>query len=255
VPLTHLATCAGVDVETLAELNPALQRDVISGRLHVPRGYRLWLPTGSKTSFQSAYASLPANYRYASQRQTVATHRVRSGQSLTQIAALYGTSVAALQRQNGLRSRSVRAGQVLRVPVAAESEPAVLAAASRRSSGSTSGSSASPRDDGAESTYIVHRVARGETLGQIAKRYGTSVSSLQRANGLSNVRKLQAGDRVKVPRSARSEASYRTHKVGPGQTLSQIADLYRTTVTNLQKVNGISDPSDIHHGQVLRIPM
>jgi LysM repeat protein len=132
-----------------------------------------------------------------------------------------------------------------------------LASASHRSSSSAPASSASSGDGSGERTYVVHRVARGDTLGQIAKRYGTSVASLQSTNGLSNARNLQVGDRVKVPRSSSraSAPSYRTHRVGSGQTLSQIAALYRTTVSNLQKINGISDPSAIRNGQLLRIPM
>jgi hypothetical protein len=46
-------------------------------------------------------------------------HRVRRGDTLWQIARRYGTSVAALQRANGVRARGLKPGQVLAIPTAA----------------------------------------------------------------------------------------------------------------------------------------
>jgi penicillin-insensitive murein endopeptidase len=43
-----------------------------------------------------------------------------------------------------------------------------------------------------------HRVRRGETLGSIARRYGTSVSAIRRANGLKSTR-VRAGRSYTIP--------------------------------------------------------
>jgi LysM repeat protein len=51
-----------------------------------------------------------------------------------------------------------------------------------------------------------------------------------------------------------SPSGGRTYTVRPGDTLSSIAARFGTTVKALQKLNGITDPSLIHPGQVLRIP-
>lgn len=49
--------------------------------------------------------------------------------------------------------------------------------------------------------YRYHRVRRGETLGKLAKRYGTTVRAIQRANGLrTNV--IQAKQSYKIPTGA-----------------------------------------------------
>lgn len=49
--------------------------------------------------------------------------------------------------------------------------------------------------------YRYHRVQRGETLGKLAKRYGTTVRAIQRANGLrTNV--IQAKQSYKIPTNA-----------------------------------------------------
>ena len=44
-----------------------------------------------------------------------------------------------------------------------------------------------------------HRVQRGETLSSIARRYGTSVKSLQQANGLKSANRIRIGQRLSIP--------------------------------------------------------
>jgi membrane-bound lytic murein transglycosylase D len=47
--------------------------------------------------------------------------------------------------------------------------------------------------------FLVHRVTRGQTLGAIAKRYGTTTAVIQATNGLSDARRLRAGQLLKIP--------------------------------------------------------
>ena len=47
--------------------------------------------------------------------------------------------------------------------------------------------------------YLVHRVRSGETLGLIARRYGTTVGAIQRASGLRSTRYLRIGQRLRIP--------------------------------------------------------
>jgi membrane-bound lytic murein transglycosylase D len=116
VGLQSLARAAGTASNTLADLNPALSREVVAGKLYVPKGHRLRVPAGAAAAFTTRYASLPANQKYARQRALYVTHRVRRGQTLTGIAKRYGTTVAAIQRRNNLRNGHVRAGQSLLIP-------------------------------------------------------------------------------------------------------------------------------------------
>jgi len=58
-------------------------------------------------------------------------HVARSGQTLGQIAARYGTSVRAIMQANGLKTTQIRAGRAYRIPVrsaAPPSEPLVVPA-------------------------------------------------------------------------------------------------------------------------------
>jgi peptidoglycan lytic transglycosylase D len=117
VPIDALARCGGTDVEGLRDLNPALLPGVYQGRQHVPRDYELRLPAGKRASFERCYASLPVAKKSPAQKRAYATHRVKRGQTLAQIARQYRTSVSAIRRSNGLGGKQgIRAGQVLQIP-------------------------------------------------------------------------------------------------------------------------------------------
>ena len=58
VSFRTVARASKADVETLAELNPALAHDVVSGRHPVPKGYELRVPAGSAAAFKRRYASV-----------------------------------------------------------------------------------------------------------------------------------------------------------------------------------------------------
>jgi membrane-bound lytic murein transglycosylase D len=117
VPIDAVARCGGIDVEDIRDLNPALLPGVYQGRQHVPRDYALRLPAGKQASFERCYASLPTAKKSPAQKRAYATHRVRRGQTLAQIARQYRTSVTAIRRSNGLRGKQgIRAGQVLQIP-------------------------------------------------------------------------------------------------------------------------------------------
>jgi len=60
-------------------------------------------------------------------------------------------------------------------------------------------SSTQPRQQAPETQVIHHRVKRGETLIQIAQRYGASVQRILQANGLRHPRLLRAGITLRIP--------------------------------------------------------
>lgn len=121
------ARMAGVDRDELAELNPALSDAVVSGRRHIPAGYRLRLPEPAK-NFATQLAALPepavrkastgpSKGSKARRTTTIVRHRVRKGETLSHIARRHKVSVSRLLAANGMtKATQLRSGQVLRVP-------------------------------------------------------------------------------------------------------------------------------------------
>lgn len=109
---------------------------------------------------------------------------------------------------------------------------------------------------------VEYVIRRGETLSHIARRYGVSVDELTSANGGLNPRRLQAGQRIRVPvagavlTSASDESrqdSWQTHRVRRGDTLWGIARSYNVSVSELRAWNSLGGRSAIRPGQTLRL--
>ena len=94
-------------------------------------------------------------------------------------------------------------------------------------------------------------VRSGETLSDIADRYGISVGALMRMNGMRNADFLEAGSRLTVPGA---EAGSGRHRVQPGDSLSTIAGRYRVSIRDLSTVNGLRNADHVEVGQVLKLP-
>lgn len=142
---------------------------------------------------------------YTSSSNQMVYHRVKSGDTLGKIARMYGTTVGELCRLNGLRSTSMlRIGQSIRCSAGVEQ-------ASKASSKSQTASSQSKKivvkaspsataslgnsEEAAngEQTPVYHRIKSGDTLGAIARRYGTTVSKLCELNGITKTTVLRLG--------------------------------------------------------------
>ena len=103
---------------------------------------------------------------------------------------------------------------------------------------------------GAPASAATHVVRKGETLSAIASRHGTTVSALVKLNDLNNANFIVTGQRLRIGRAQGS----RTHVVKAGETLSQIASRYGTTVSALARVNRLKDPNLIAAGARLKVP-
>lgn len=97
------------------------------------------------------------------------------------------------------------------------------------------------------SSYIV---TRGDSLSEIAARFGVSMSELKSANRL-NSNTIRIGQELKIPGVGETVAS--EHKIRRGETLSEIAVRYSVSLASLRAANDL-DNDRIMVGQVLKIP-
>lgn len=112
--------------------------------------------------------------------------------------------------------------------------------------------------------YTTHKIRRGETLGTIARRYRTSISSIAIANNIPKrkYKNIRAGKRLKIPQKgiiyqpkpAQTPASTQIffHTVKRGDSLWKLAKRYNTTTRKIQKLNKLSK-TQLHVGQRLKI--
>jgi membrane-bound lytic murein transglycosylase D len=113
--------------------------------------------------------------------------------------------------------------------------------------------------DSAVSAAETHRVARGDNLWNIAKRYGTTTKKIQEINNLQST-KLYTGQILKLPgsdqsRTAESSAgsSYRVYSVQAGDSPFAIAQQHKMNLNRLLDINQLSSASKIFPGQQLYI--
>jgi LysM repeat protein len=102
-----------------------------------------------------------------------------------------------------------------------------------------------------------HTVAKGDTLGAIARRYGSSTAAIKQANGMTSDT-VVLGKTLVIPGSSGPVASApaaggRTYTVVKGDTLSRIASRNGTTAEAIKKANGMSSDTVVL-GTRLRIP-
>ena len=95
-------------------------------------------------------------------------------------------------------------------------------------------------------------VQSGETLSDIAARYGVSMNRLMRLNGIRNSDHVEAGQTLRLPGSV--SAGKGRHNVQSGDTLSGIAAQYRVGERQLMALNGLSSADHVEIGQTLKLP-
>jgi len=184
----------GVEMDVLRALNPALTSSVWAGERLVPKNFELRLPEEVFASVNPAlkFAELAATEKFDTQRPEL-THQVRSGDALSTIARRYGTTVATLMRLHDLRSaNSIRKGQMLKLPGAAPSTPAVAVAAATPPK-PTPATGAVKAGTGA-----IYVVRRGDALSDVAKRVGLSERDLMALNGIEDRNFIYEGQRLRT---------------------------------------------------------
>ena len=205
--LRQVSEMIGIPMTELKNLNPQYIKDVIPGN---NKTYILRLPFNYSSAFieneDSIYTYRAAELlnpqtlvktessRDSTSRSVRASgggnsggsrisYKVKKGDSLGKIASRYGVTVTQLKNWNHIKGNTIKVGQRLYIY-------------KKGASGYTSTSSKS--SSGSSSNYVTYTVRSGDTLSKIASRYGTTVSKIQKANGIGS--KIRVGQKLKIPR-------------------------------------------------------
>ncbi len=150
------------------------------------------------------------------------THTVQRGENIREIARAYGVSATDIKRWNNLRRGKVKEGDVLAIEVVeritpenvrvvessvlqpvtrAESQPVAQVTEPVQGEPEPVKTVEQPRQNTRKTQAArttTHKVKKGDTLGRLATKYGTTVAAIQAANGMKGT-DIRIGQTLKIP--------------------------------------------------------
>ena len=241
--LALAAELAGIELDALYAFNSGFNRWATD-----PAGpHRLLLPVDVADSFNEALALIPESERVRWKR-----HKVRTGETISEIAEQYHTTLASVRAANGIRGNTIRAGSYLMIPVAAKPLSAYSQSADERRT--------KTQNRKRKGNRVEHIVIAGESFWSISRRYSVTIRNLASWNGMAPRDTLSVGQKLIVwtsqtePRQALS-SNGTTRKlrytVRNGDSLYLIASRFRISVADLLRWNNIDKATYLQPGQKL----
>lgn len=283
-----------VPVAELQFLNPSYKRDeipYITGENHYLR-----LPVNKVAVFTSNEDKIYAFVQYESNKRErpyerlasrntnesdndgtisrIKYHKVRRGDSLSEISDKYGITMAELKKWNHLRSNKVPMGRRLKIitkeAVASQDKKVTNpdTTSVKESTAIASNTAKIFKEEKVISYKDVvkyHKVKRGDNLGEISDKYGVSVAELKKWNKLRN-NNLMTGDKLKIIKNERVVTTVRKevkadknatetavtsneaienptdfYEVQKGDNLFSIAKKFNVSLEDLKKWNNLND--------------
>ena len=158
---------------------------------------------------------------------TPSTYMVKAGDTLTRIASSLGVAIPDLEKVNGMTEKSViQVGQILKVPVKAAGQAAAeistqatkvagsvqqaaapVASAVGSLTGAVPATNATPSPDtsGAQEATTEYTIQKGDSPYKIAKKFKITPDQLMKANGITDPKKIQIGQKLKIPAATSSK--------------------------------------------------
>lgn len=245
IDLALAAELADISLDRMYRLNPGFNRWATD-----PDGpHTLVLPIDKAEQFRMALAQLPPEKRIRWE-----THRIRSGETLKQIAQKYGTTVQLLTEVNKLDGSVIRADQQLVIPVATRSlanyklrERQQVAARQNTSSGA--------------GLKVAYTVKPGDTFWNIARKHQVGVNQLASWNNMAPRDPIRIGQQLVVwtrvgtastaapglP-SAQQQVNYTVRR---GDSLAGISQKFNVNVGDLVRWNALDKRAYLQPGQKL----
>jgi membrane-bound lytic murein transglycosylase D len=236
IDLAQAARMSEIDPKELRNLNAGYSKWVTD-----PTGpHQLLVPVADAAQFTLNLDKLPKVVPI----QVAGDYKVKSGDTLGAIAKRFGTSVAAIQSANNLKSSQLKIGQSLSIPGQAPmSSPYAIQAEQE----------IAQRTQKNSGTY--YTIQSGDSFWTIAKKHGTSIQNLLKWNELPANAKLKPGQKLLVVDNAitQKEDNKITYQIKSGDTLHKIASKFDVSKKDILNWNKVKDESYIHPGQELTI--
>jgi len=213
-------------------LNPELRYKMLP-----PDTYLLKIPNGTKDTLIASIDMIP---EATPPQRSFVYHKVNKGQTLSTIAGRYKTTVNAITAANRIIHKNhIVAGTLLKIP----------------QHGRGVASSFAEIDHGPALRASSHTVKSGDSLWNIARRYGTTTKKIQASNNLTGTN-LTVGQVLKLPGKTMTSApvkKYKKYSVKSGDSPYNIASRYNMPLQQFLIINNLSSNSMIYPGQMLYV--
>jgi membrane-bound lytic murein transglycosylase D len=175
-------------------------------------------------------------------------YRVKKDDSLLEIAELFGTRVSDIRNWNNIPyTDRISVGQNLTVYVPADKKDFYASLDNQTPIEKTTIKNTVKKNS---SSIVYHKIRKGESLGYIASKYGVSVDDLKSWNNISG-NKIYSGKKLKIytekaPTYTSNETTKKNttnvfrYKIKRGDTISEIAEKFGVSVSQIKKWNKIS---------------
>jgi murein DD-endopeptidase MepM/ murein hydrolase activator NlpD len=111
---------------------------------------------------------------------------------------------------------------------------------------------------------IIHVLKSGETIYGLAREYDVKVEEILFLNGIDDARKVQSGQRIRIPAASAmvppinpdpNAPAVVLHRAQRGETLFGIARQYGVSIQDIRTVNNLPESYGLKSGDVLKIPV
>ncbi len=176
--------------------------------------------------------------------ETWIEHRIRNGESLSSIANRYGVSVSQIKEWNNLKSNKIFKGRKLVIY-----------------SGDTKNLAKNYTANNTSSRITKYKVKRGDTIGEIAEKFGVTTAQIRQWNSLAS-NKIMAGQMLSVQgknnvvslgdNTSKKESNLLKYTIRKGDTIGEIAEMFHVSIDDVKEWNNLSS-NKLISGKTLNI--